>query len=327
MISRLRRSQDMQTLVVNADEARLRLDVFVTRRLADLSRSRVQTLIVNSQIRLNGKPVRSRELVQTGDQVTVEIPPAVPVELEPEDLPLDIVFEDEAILVINKPAGVTVHPGAGVATGTLVHGLLFHCRDLSGIGGELRPGIVHRLDRETSGCLVVAKNDAAHQRLSRAFAGRQVAKYYLALCRGIFRHRAGELTGAIGRHPLQRQKMAVLASGRPARTRYEVIQVAGDNSLVLCRLYSGRTHQIRVHLQHLGHPIIGDRVYGRAVPGLNRQLLHAWRIGLNHPFTEKWIEFEAQIPQEFRDFGFNIDDLARLRDRISDSTPQNAESA
>jgi 23S rRNA pseudouridine1911/1915/1917 synthase len=317
----------MQTLVVNPNETRLRLDVFVTRRLAELSRSRVQTLIENSQIRLNGKVVRSRELVQAGDQVTVEIPAAVPVELEPEDLPLDILFEDEAILIINKLAGVTVHPGAGAATGTLVHGLLFHCRDLSGIGGELRPGIVHRLDRETSGCLVVAKNDAAHQRLSRAFAGREVAKYYLAFCRGIFRNRTGELTGAIGRHPVQRQKMTVLASGRPARTRYEVIQVVGDNSWVLCRLYSGRTHQIRVHLQYLGHPIIGDRVYGRAVPGLNRQLLHAWRIGFNHPFIEKWIEFEAGIPQEFRDFGINIDDLARVRDRLTHATPQNAKSA
>ena len=317
----------MQTLIVNPDEARLRLDVFVTRRLTDLSRVRVQTLIENSQIRLNGKPVRSRELVQTGDQVTVEIPPPIPVQIKPEDLPLNILFEDEAILVINKPARITVHPGAGAATGTLVHALLFHCRDLSGIGGELRPGIVHRLDRETSGCLVVAKNDVAHHRLSRAFAGREVTKYYLAFCRGIFRHSTGELTGAIGRHPVQRQKMAVLPSGRPARTRYDVLQVVGDNSWVLCRLYSGRTHQIRVHLQHLGHPIIGDRVYGRAIPGLNRQLLHAWRIGFNHPFTEKWIEFEAEIPQEFRDFGINIDDLARLRDRLTHSTSENAKSA
>jgi 23S rRNA pseudouridine1911/1915/1917 synthase len=221
--------------------------------------------------------------------------------VEPEPIPLEILHETGDLLVINKAPGMVVHPGPGNRNRTLVNALLHRCPDLSGIGGVLRPGIVHRLDKETSGCLVVAKNDRAHRELSRQFAGRSVRKTYLALVRGRPRRKTGTIETRIGRHPVNRKKMAVLPPprGRVAVTDYRVLQDLEGRSLVECGLRTGRTHQIRVHLNHLGHPILGDRLYGGRAPGFERQMLHAWRLGFRHPGSDEWIELEAPLPDDF----------------------------
>lgn len=293
-------------------DARRRLDIVIAEKRAQLSRSRVQTLIDSGHIQLNGQNVRPRQLVHAGDLVTITVPEPVPTDLRPEAIPLEFLFEDEHLAVINKPAGLVVHPGAGQADGTLVNALLHHCTTLSGIGGEVRPGIVHRLDKETSGCLVIAKNDQVHRQLSRQFADRQVEKIYLGVCSGRFRQKTGDVREPIGRNPLHRKKMAVTVKGRPSHTRYEVVKEVGDCSVVLCRLFTGRTHQIRVHLQHLGHPILGDPLYARRTSG-SRLMLHAWRLGFRHPVTENWVEFRSEIPQEFLTLGVNPDELFRAR--------------
>jgi 23S rRNA pseudouridine1911/1915/1917 synthase len=297
---------------VESDDARRRLDVVVAEKCSRLSRSRVQTLIESGHIKLNGQPVKPRHAVHAGDLVTVEEPAVVPTDLQPQAIPITFLFEDEFLAVINKPPGLVVHPGAGQTDGTLVNALLHHCTALSGIGGELRPGIVHRLDKETSGCLVIAKNDEIHHRLSRLFANREVEKIYLAICNGIFRQKIGDIREPIGRNPLHRKKMAVTDKGRSAHTQYEVVKEVNSNSVVLCRLLTGRTHQIRVHLLHLKHPILGDDLYGRrAFAG--RLMLHAWRLGFQHPMTKNWMEFRAEVPQEFVGFGVDPDELIHTR--------------
>ena len=250
--------------------------------------------------------------MHAGDLVTVEQPAVVPTDLQPQAIPITFLFEDEFLAVINKPPGLVVHPGAGQTDGTLVNALLHHCTALSGIGGEHRPGIVHRLDKETSGCLVIAKNDEIHHRLSRLFANREVEKIYLAICSGIFRQKIGDIREPIGRNPFHRKKMAVTDKGRSAHTQYEVVKEVNSNSVVLCRLLTGRTHQIRVHLLHLKHPILGDDLYGRrAFAG--RLMLHAWRLGFQHPMTKNWMEFRAEVPQEFVGFGVDPDELIHTR--------------
>jgi 23S rRNA pseudouridine1911/1915/1917 synthase len=309
----------METFQADQTDAGQRFDIVVSRRIARLSRARVQSLIESGHIRLNSEAVRVRERVHLGDWITVEQPETQPVEIVPQSIALPILYEDLYLVVVNKPAGLSVHPGAGNPDGTLVNALLYHCSSLSGIGGELRPGVVHRLDKDTSGCLVVAKDDLTHQGLSRQFANRKVEKYYLAICHGKFSVKEGEVVAPIGRHPVHRKKMAVVEKGRSARTVFEVLQEIGDYSLVLCRLFSGRTHQIRVHLQHLGHAVVGDKLYGRHSRQFERHMLHAWRLGFTHPVLEKWFEFEAKIPHEFVSLGVNPDDLTRTRDRISDS--------
>ena len=234
----------------------LRLDRFLAEELSRFSRSRLQALIREGHVTLNESTARPREILREGDLIRLVEPPPVKIATEPENIPLNILFEDDDLLVINKPAGMVVHPGAGNTTHTLVNALLAHCRTLSGIGGKERPGIVHRLDKETSGCLVVAKNDATHQSLSRQFAERTVEKIYLALVAGTMRKAHGIIEASIGRHPKHRQRMAVNKErGRSARTDYRVVQSRGGISLVECVLHSGRTHQIRVH-HHLGHPIL-----------------------------------------------------------------------
>ena len=293
-------------------DARRRLDVVVAQKYSRLSRSRVQGLIESGHIRLNGEAVKPRHSVRAGDHVTVEEPPVVPVDLRPEAIPLAFLFQDEFLAVINKPAGLVVHPGAGQIEGTLVSALLYHCTGLSGIGGELRPGIVHRLDKETSGCLVIAKNDEIHQRLNRQFANREVEKIYLAVCSGLFRQKSGDIREPIGRNPLHRKKMAVTIKGRTAHTQFEVVREVNGDSVVLCRLLTGRTHQIRVHLQHLRHPILGDILYGRRTSA-SRLMLHAWRLGFRHPMTQNWMEFRAEVPQEFLEFGVDPHELVHTR--------------
>jgi 23S rRNA pseudouridine1911/1915/1917 synthase len=299
-----------------------RLDRFLASKLDRLSRSRIQSLIESGHILVNGEACRARQSVRPGDSISIIEPEPEPIDVRSEEIPLQILFEDEHILVVNKPGGMVVHPGAGIKTGTLVNALLHHVKDLSGIGGQLRPGVVHRLDKETSGCLVVAKNDPAHLRLSRQFAGREVRKFYLAWCSGKFARLSGELVAPIGRHPVHRQKMAVVERGRAARTHFEVIAQEINCALVLCQIFTGRTHQIRVHLQSIGHPVLGDKVYGKAAQTYPRHLLHAWHLGFIHPVSEKWLEFEAALPDDFREIGIEEYAVIRARDRIGHRAPE-----
>src|SRR6267143_6738151 len=288
-------------LLVPKERARLRLDQFLARELPKFSRSRLQQLIRKEFVTLNGATARPRDLVRTGDRVELNEPPTEKIDNQPEAIPLDVLYEDDDLIVINKPAGLVVHPGAGHREHTLVNALLNHCATLSGIGGKERPGIVHRIDKETSGCLVVAKNDATHRDLSRQFAARTVEKIYLALVAGKLRKPAGVIEERIGRHPVHRKQMsATTLRGRAAKTEYRVVRSSDQASLIECRLHSGRTHQIRVHLHHLGHPVLGDKVYApRLVKDSPRQMLHAWRLGFRHPRTEEWKSFEAPLPDDF----------------------------
>jgi 23S rRNA pseudouridine1911/1915/1917 synthase len=288
-------------LVVPKGTARLRLDQFLARELPRFSRSRIQQLIRQAFVTRNSSPARPRDLIRAGDRIAVNEPPPEKIDNLPEAIPLDVLYEDDDLIVINKPAGLVVHPGAGQLEHTLVNALLHHFPKLSGIGGRERPGIVHRLDKETSGCLVVAKNDEAHHNLSAQFANRTVEKVYLALVTGKLRKTAGLIEEKIGRHPVHRQRMSVESRrGRAAKTEYRVISSSEKMSLVECRLHSGRTHQIRVHLHHLGHPVLGDKVYGATYPkNFPRQMLHAWRLGFEHPRTGDWKKFEAPLPEDF----------------------------
>lgn len=288
-------------LVVTAENAQPRLDLFLARQLAQFSRSRLQQLIRDGFVRLNAERARPRDRIRVGDRIDLSEPPPQKTDNQPEAISLDILFEDEDLVVLNKPAGLVVHPGAGHREHTLVNALLHHCPNLSGIGGKERPGIVHRLDKDTSGCLVVAKNDATHRELSAQFAGRSVEKIYLALVAGKLRKSSGAIDAAIGRHPVHRQRMTAATSrGRPAKTEYQVVREGTDASLVECRLHSGRTHQIRVHLHHLGHPVLGDKVYAARLAGnFPRQMLHAWKLGFRHPQTNEWKNFEAPLPNDF----------------------------
>jgi 23S rRNA pseudouridine1911/1915/1917 synthase len=287
--------------VVPKEQAQVRIDRFLAKELPSYSRSRIQRLIRAGFVRLNHATTRPRHLVRGGDEIELTEPPLEKMEYQPEPIPLDILFEDDDLIVINKPAGLVVHPGAGHQEHTLVNALLSHCVTLSGIGGKERPGIVHRLDKETSGCLVVAKNDAAHRELSRQFATRAVEKVYLALVAGKLRKLAGVIEEKIGRHPVHRERMSVASlRGRAAKTEYRVIRSGAKASLIECRLHSGRTHQIRVHLHHLGHPVLGDKVYAsRLIEDFPRQMLHAWKLGFRHPSTGQWNKFEARLPDDF----------------------------
>jgi len=280
----------------------MRIDLHLVRALPELSRSRIQQLIRTGFVRLNGATTRPNQVVRTGDQIELTNPPPEKIETRPEAIPLEILFEDDDLIVINKPAGMTVHPGAGQREHTLVNALLSHCTTLSGIGGKERPGIVHRLDKETSGCLVAAKNDIAHRELSKQFAERIVEKIYLALVAGKVRKQTGVIDEKIGRHPVHRQRMSVASPrGRAARTEYHVLRSSEQASLVECRLHSGRTHQIRVHLHHLGHPVLGDKIYApRFTKNFARQMLHAWKLGFRLPHTGEWKNFEAPLPDDFK---------------------------
>ncbi len=283
------------------NEAKIRLDRFLANKLQEYSRSRIQQLVRTGFVRLNGATTRPRYLVRSGDKIELTEAPLEKIDNQPEPIPLEVLFEDKDIIVINKPPGLVVHPGAGHRQHTLVNALLSHCPTLSGIGGKERPGIIHRLDKETSGCLVAAKNDGAHRELSRQFAERRVEKIYLALVAGKLGKDAGVIEEKIGRHPVHRQRMSVAAArGRPAKTDYRVICSGDQASLVECRLYSGRTHQIRVHLHHLGHPVLGDKVYAaHLAKNFPRHMLHAWKLGFRDPRSGDSKSFEAPLPDDF----------------------------
>ena len=294
-----------------------RLDTYLRGKFPAVSRGALQRLIEQGDIRVNGRIVKPTHAPRSGEQVQVHWPEARAAKAQPEAMPLEILYEDEALLVLNKPPGLVVHPAAGHEEHTLVNALLHHCAgQLSGIGGVARPGIVHRLDKETSGCLVVAKNDETHLALSTQFATRKVEKIYQAILCGELPRERGEIRAAIARHPSHRKRMAVDDGGREARTGYHVLERLRGATLVEATLHTGRTHQIRVHFQFLGFPLVGDATYGnrqnqRLTELTNytaaRQMLHACRLAFTHPRTAKRVSFEAPRPEDF------LDALAALR--------------
>ena len=295
----------INTISFTADTAGERIDALLARNVADLSRSAAQRLIEQGDVAVNGVPVRKNYKANVGDLVEVSLPEPEAVEIIPQNLPLDVVFEDDDVIVINKPRGMVVHPAPGHPDGTLVNALLYHCGDsLSGIGGEKRPGIVHRIDMDTSGLLIVAKNDFAHQFLSAQLSDHSLYRVYEAVVYGRVKEDAGTVDAPIGRHPADRKRMAILSrGGREAVTHYEVIARYRGYSHIRCRLETGRTHQIRVHMEKLGHPLVGDMVYGRKRPekGLEGQCLHARELRFIHPRTEQEVRLTSELPDYFRE--------------------------
>ena len=294
-----------------------RVDLFLSRHCDSLSRSQIKNLISENRATIEGKICKPSQILQAGDRVSLEIPPIKNLELQAQDLPLDIIYEDSDLLVLNKAAEQVVHPGAGIEEGTLVNALLHHCRDLSGIGGVARPGIIHRLDKGTSGILLIAKNDNAHHSLAAQFQERSVQKTYFAFVWGVPRHLSGSIDKPLGRSESDRKKISVdMRSGREALTHYRVEKSWSEVSLLEIKPKTGRTHQIRVHLTELGHPIIGDPVYGKGlrkiaslsvlmqdwVKSRPYQLLHAFSIEFTHPRSGKKLRFEAPMRQEMLEF-------------------------
>lgn len=291
----------LRLLVQQSD---LRVDRYIAQEAPDLSRSLVQKLLQEGRVTVGGQVPKASYKVQAGDEIIVRVPSPEPTEVRPEAIPLTIVYEDADIVVVDKPAGMVVHPAHGHYTGTLVNALLAHCPDLAGIGGELRPGIVHRLDKDTSGLLIVAKNDAAHRQLQSQFQARLVRKTYLALVEGIPHAAHGVIDAPIGRDPQHRQRMAIATSasrsGREARTEYHIVERFAQHALVEAEPVTGRTHQIRIHLAFIGHPIVGDRVYGHRKQrlALPRQFLHAARIAFTLPSSGQPVEFTSPLPED-----------------------------
>lgn len=302
-------------------DAGMRLDRFVAVECPELSRTRVQELIDSGHVRVNGRPASKGSLrLRGGERITLEISERPAISARPEPIPLEVLYEDEDVIAINKPAGMTVHAGAGNVSGTLVNALLGRGLTLSQGGDPLRPGIVHRLDKETSGVILVAKNDAAHAKLGEAFQHREVKKIYVALVQGILKENSGRIELVIGRDPIHRTRMATprkswrgatIANPRAARTDWRTLANVGDTTLVEVQLHTGRTHQIRVHFSALKHPVVGDTLYGAAsplrvgkvtLPKLQRSFLHAARLGFAQPRTNLWIEVRSPLPQELRDF-------------------------
>jgi 23S rRNA pseudouridine1911/1915/1917 synthase len=311
--------QKVNTFVVQGDNAGQRLDVFLSEQGGGLTRSRIQKLIADSMVKVNGDLVRSSYKVRSGDIISLVIPPPKEIKVEAENIPLDIYYEDADVIIVNKPRGLVVHPADGNWNGTLVNALLYHCKDLSGINGEIRPGIVHRLDKDTSGLLIVAKNDDAHLSLARQLKDHSVVRGYLALVHGKIKGEKGMIDAPIGRHPVDRKKMAVVErNSRQAVTHYRVLDRKKDYTLVDLRLETGRTHQIRVHMNYINHPVVGDTRYGPGNPhfGLNGQFLHAYRLGFIHPRSGRYMEFNAPLPEVLENIlietGFDVPPVTAL---------------
>ena len=294
----------MEPILLRASEEskNQRLDAFLASSLDGLTRSQATRLIESGEVAVNGRAVSKSYKLAGGEDIAVTLPEPEPVEAVPQDIPLDVVYEDADVIVVNKPSGMVVHPAPGHLDGTLVNALLYHCAGtLSGIGGALRPGIVHRIDRDTSGLIIAAKNDAAHQYLSAQLADHTLARTYECIVVGALREDRGTVDAPIARHPTDRKRMAVVAGGREAVTHWEVIARYPGYTHVRCRLETGRTHQIRVHMAYIGHPILGDTVYGakKEVPGLTGQCLHAVGLRFLHPRTHEVVELSCPLPDEF----------------------------
>lgn len=289
------------------DDYDIRIDKWLSNHLEDLSRSYIQNLIEKECILVNSRPVKSNYKVRENDEIEVVLPPDIEPEIDAENIPLNIVYEDDDIIIINKPKGMVVHPAPGHYTGTMVNALMFHCKDnLSGINGVLRPGIVHRIDKDTTGLLVACKNDKAHMALSEQLRVHSISRRYRAIVHGVIKEDEGTVEGAIARHPTDRKKMAIdNKKGRPAVTHFRVIERFRDYTYVECMLETGRTHQIRVHMKSINHPVLGDEVYGpsKCPYRLEGQTLHAMSLGFVHPSTGKYVEFisEPEVPDYFSD--------------------------
>jgi len=280
-----------------------RADAVLAAALDGLTRSAAQRWLEEGRITQNGRAVKKSEKLQPGDQLLISPPQPAPVNLIPQDIPLDVAYEDEDVIVVDKPVGMVVHPAPGHPDGTLVNALLYHCKNsLSGINGELRPGIVHRIDRDTSGLLIAAKNDRAHLALAAQLQDHSLFRLYHAVAVGVFRENSGTVNAPIGRHKTDRKRMAVTPDGREAVTHWQVLDVGNGYSHIICRLETGRTHQIRVHMAYIGHPLLGDMVYGakKPVPGLAGQCLHAAQLTFTHPSTGERITVEAPLPDWFQ---------------------------
>ncbi|MFU0783384.1 MAG: Pseudouridine synthase RluA, 23S rRNA- or tRNA-specific [Thermoanaerobacterium thermosaccharolyticum] len=291
---------DRINIIAEKDDVNKRIDSFLASEL-DYTRSYLKKLILDGLVKVNGSSIKPNYKLKEGDSVDVNIPEAEEIDLKPENIPLDIIYEDDDIIVINKPQGMVVHPAPGNYSGTLVNALLYHCKNLSGINGELRPGIVHRLDKDTSGVMVVAKNDKAHLDLSNQIKERTILKKYIAIVEGVIKDDEGSIEAPIGRDHVERKKMAVIEDGRYALTLYKVLERYKNNSLIEATIKTGRTHQIRVHMSYIGHPIVGDEVYGYKKQRFNLlgQALHSKLLGLVHPSKKIYMEFEAPIPEYF----------------------------
>ena len=293
----------MTDLRLTADRDGERLDQFLSRSVEGLTRSAAQRLIEEGAVTCNGRAVKKNARTAVGDDVALTLPDPEPVDVLPQDIPLDVAYEDDDVIVVNKPVGMVVHPAPGHPDGTLVNALLYHCKNsLSGINGELRPGIVHRIDRDTSGLIIAAKNDAAHLALAEQLQDHSLYRYYEAVCVGGLREDSGTVDAPIGRHPVDRKKMAVdRKNGREAVTHWEVLGRYAGHTHIGCRLETGRTHQIRVHMASIGHPLLGDTVYGakKPVPGLAGQCLHARRLSFVHPRTGERMTVECPLPGWF----------------------------
>ena len=294
---------EVLTLQPNKENAGQRVDAWLAANLEDVTRSAAQRLLEEGRVTCGGKALAKNYKLNGTETVEVCLPDPEPVDVLPQDIPLDVVYEYADVIVVNKPKGLVVHPAPGHPDGTLVNALLHHCGDsLSGIGGELRPGIVHRIDRDTSGLIIAAKNDSAHQKLAAQLQDHTLSRIYHCIVTGNLREDSGTVNAPIGRHPVDRKKMAVVANGRPAVTHWTVLERFPGFTYVECRLETGRTHQIRVHMAHIGHPILGDTVYGnkKPVPGLQGQCLHAVGLRFLHPRTGEMVELSCGLPEEFR---------------------------
>lgn len=283
-----------------------RIDRYLSEELEDRSRSYIQKLIKDSCILVNGKPVKANYRLSSGDYIELELPEVQEPDIPAENIPLDILYEDQDILIVNKPKQMVVHPAPGHYTGTLVNALMYYCgQELSGINGCMRPGIVHRIDMDTTGSLVVCKNDLAHQSLSQQLKAHSINRVYVAIVHGNIKEESGTVNAPVGRHPTDRKRMSThTRSGRPAITHYHVLERFGNYTYIECKLETGRTHQIRVHMSHIGHPLLGDHVYGpKKCPfsGLQGQTLHAKVLGFHHPRTGEYMEFEAPLPSYFEE--------------------------
>lgn len=289
-----------------AEETGIRIDRYLSDKNEDLSRSYLQKILKDGGVLVNGKTVKSNYKVSQGDEISLEVPDAVELEIEAEEMDLDILYEDEDILLVNKPKGMVVHPAAGHTSGTLVNGLMAHCKDsLSGINGVMRPGIVHRIDMDTTGVLIVCKNDFSHNSIAEQLKVHSITRKYYAIVHGVIKEEYGTVNAPIGRHLVDRKKMSINEkNGKEAVTHYRVLKRFQKYTYVECRLETGRTHQIRVHMASIGHPLLGDQVYGPSkcpISGLQGQTLHAGVLGIVHPRTNEYMEFSATLPKYFEE--------------------------
>lgn len=301
------------SFIVDIESAGKRIDVYLSEMIENMSRSQIQKIIGEGNVTVNEKIVKSNYKLKEEDEIVLNLPEPVLLKVEPENIPIEILYEDDDLVVVNKPQGMVVHPAPGNYSGTLVNALLYHCRNLSSINGVIRPGIVHRIDKDTSGVLVVAKNDISHRSLAQQIKEHTVNRIYLAIAEGVIKEDIGTINKPIARHPIERKKMAIVEGGREAITHYRVLERFKENTYVECKLETGRTHQIRVHLSSIGHPLVGDPVYGykKQKFKLQGQALHATTLGFIHPTKNEYMEFTSNPPEYFTELLEKLKNMSR----------------